>query len=592
MELCLSRDVCEALRAEAVAGLKSLPKRGAEVGGLLTQQARAGSTSMIDGFELIPCEHLFGPSYRLSPLDRQIFRTKFRELQERKDVNVVGFFRSSTREAFEVTPEDVAVVGELHSDAAGIVLIRPFLAGNVVFRVFRPAKDGEWGEFQEFKYGVRDEAAPSIAAVTPPAIAAVPPPAIAAVPPPVIAAVPPPAIAAVPPPVIATVPPPIIAAARAPAIAESTSLRALTPIDPALRQAINNSIPRKTVVVRRMTLLGVFAVLVFIAAFFLVTRVARKAPQTVRATPPDLGMQVVRQGDSLRLTWNRSLVPVRNSTGANLQIHDGNQSWEVALDKAQVAKAVVYYTPASEDVTFRLDIQNHESPPLEGIARILASRPAAVSLIISKNPRATPRPFPGPYSAVLRKRQPRLEIPGQALTRNTPPQPVPSETMTRPSAVTPSAPNQLALLSKPIVTTAPAAREASLSAPGQAESVPPVLVTTGANNSPLERNDTPSSAAPVADSPDVPVPPRPVRKILPVRQASAGSAGLTPIGVTVQVSIDRQGNVIEAHAVQSTSPYWSARAVEAAQQWRFEPATLHGQSIPSISTIDFRFTSQ
>jgi len=59
--------------------------------------------------------------------------------------------------------------------------------------------------------------------------------------------------------------------------------------------------------------------------------------------------------------------------------------------------------------------------------------------------------------------------------------------------------------------------------------------------------------------------------------------------VTVQVSIDKQGNVIEAHALRSPSQYWSGRAVAAALQWRFEPATLHGQKIPSTSEIDFRF---
>jgi hypothetical protein len=62
--------------------------------------------------------------------------------------------------------------------------------------------------------------------------------------------------------------------------------------------------------------------------------------------------------------------------------------------------------------------------------------------------------------------------------------------------------------------------------------------------------------------------------------------------VTVQVAIDKRGYVVEAHALRSPSQYWSGRAVEAALQWRFEPATLRGQSIPSVSTIDFRFNSR
>src|SRR5450432_1182248 len=104
-ELRLSTDLCEALRAEAFAGLKALPKRGAEVGGLLTGQGDEDPISIIDGFELIQCEHRYGPFYRLSPLDCENFHAKCRELKAGDAVRVAGFFRSSTRETFQVTPE-------------------------------------------------------------------------------------------------------------------------------------------------------------------------------------------------------------------------------------------------------------------------------------------------------------------------------------------------------------------------------------------------------------------------------------------------------------------------------------------------------
>jgi TonB family protein len=62
--------------------------------------------------------------------------------------------------------------------------------------------------------------------------------------------------------------------------------------------------------------------------------------------------------------------------------------------------------------------------------------------------------------------------------------------------------------------------------------------------------------------------------------------------VTVQVTIDGQGKVVEAHALPSPSKYWANKAVEAAKQWRFEPATLHGQSVSSVSAVDFRFNPE
>src|SRR5580693_8108177 len=101
--LRLSSELCEALRAAAFEGLKALPKRGLEVGGLLTRPAGAGSTFTVDGFELIPCQHLYGPSYRLSPPERENFRKRCREIEAGDAVNVACFFRSSTRDALQLT---------------------------------------------------------------------------------------------------------------------------------------------------------------------------------------------------------------------------------------------------------------------------------------------------------------------------------------------------------------------------------------------------------------------------------------------------------------------------------------------------------
>src|SRR6266487_3464264 len=57
------------LRARAIEGFVSLPKRGVEIGGILFGHARADSVQ-IEGFEEAACEHRYGPSYALSDADR------------------------------------------------------------------------------------------------------------------------------------------------------------------------------------------------------------------------------------------------------------------------------------------------------------------------------------------------------------------------------------------------------------------------------------------------------------------------------------------------------------------------------------------
>jgi periplasmic protein TonB len=149
-EFRLDPALYETLRAEAFAGLKALPKRGLEIGGILTQ-AGAENASVMDGFELLPCDHLYGPGYQLSPADIERFQARCREIETTNEVHIACFFRSCTRDEFEVTPDDLYIVSELVSDRAGIVLIKPFPTGSAIFRFFRPAGENKWDRFREFE---------------------------------------------------------------------------------------------------------------------------------------------------------------------------------------------------------------------------------------------------------------------------------------------------------------------------------------------------------------------------------------------------------------------------------------------------------
>src|ERR1700693_3532568 len=60
------RDFCN----ETQRGLKLLPQRGAEVGGLLWGTVINPQTVIIQGIESVPCEYQLGPTWTLSPQDK------------------------------------------------------------------------------------------------------------------------------------------------------------------------------------------------------------------------------------------------------------------------------------------------------------------------------------------------------------------------------------------------------------------------------------------------------------------------------------------------------------------------------------------
>ena len=111
---------------------------------------------MVDGHEPIPCEHLYGPSYQLSPLDYENVRARIHAIQARDTVMSGFFVRSSTREVVGVAPGVIAAVGELLSDTAGIVLLfGPSSTATQHSAYTSRQTTAEWHDFEEFE--VRNE---------------------------------------------------------------------------------------------------------------------------------------------------------------------------------------------------------------------------------------------------------------------------------------------------------------------------------------------------------------------------------------------------------------------------------------------------
>src|SRR5262249_26055095 len=107
---------------------RSVTSKGSEIGGLLLGTiSRDGRPQIsIYDYELVDCDYSRGPLYRLSDLDRQRMAGAIRS-RTGEAVQVVGFFRSNTRNGLHLDEDDLACVNEFFSDPLQIaLLVRPF----------------------------------------------------------------------------------------------------------------------------------------------------------------------------------------------------------------------------------------------------------------------------------------------------------------------------------------------------------------------------------------------------------------------------------------------------------------------------------
>ena len=292
----LRLDVVDRLGAEFLRGLGAVPKRGAEVGGVLLGSIEPGlvkdtSIVRIEDFEPVPCSYVRGPSYLLTEEDRKLFD----EICQRR--NPVGYYRSHTREGLSLGPEDldlalnVALLVKPLADKPGVAGF--FVRENGAFPEKTPL------EFPFRRWEMTGEAPPPPPAPVKPAPEIVPPP-----------------------------PPQIV--------------------EP----------PRFDVPSRPKSRSGIWMVAAF--AFLLLGVLlgyqASRITTPRRASDFAVSLAVERNGDNLMVRWNREAPAVRAANGGLLEIDDGGEIKRMELDRANLSGGNFIYRNASEKVRFRLVI--------------------------------------------------------------------------------------------------------------------------------------------------------------------------------------------------------------------------------------------
>jgi hypothetical protein len=124
-------DVIDRLSAEVMRGFGAIPKRGAEVGGVLLGTIEEGEQTIVrvENFEAIACNYKRGPSYLFTADDGAAFDDACARSQpdSTRPVYAVGYFRSHTRDGLSLAPEDVELMEEYFPSPSHIaLLVKPF----------------------------------------------------------------------------------------------------------------------------------------------------------------------------------------------------------------------------------------------------------------------------------------------------------------------------------------------------------------------------------------------------------------------------------------------------------------------------------
>lgn len=321
----LDFDVVDRLNTEVMRGLGAVPRRGAEVGGLLLgsiEMAGGATVVHVRDFESIACEHKRGPSYLLSENDERVFAEAVaRWRSDDGRLQVVGYCRSHTRDGLSMALEDLELF-ERHFSQPGQValLIRPFATkvSRAGFFIRENGRIDPAASPLEFPFR-RKELGGAVPAPSSRGLGVEDPQTVP----------------------LATL-----------AVGDDATQRVTT----STVQPITSpeQVKRSWVWI---PLSFVFLMLGVLIGFQVAVNGFRPAP-SAPAAPLDfaLGLEVQRAGEASTVTWNRGALAIRDASHGLLHIRDGNFYRAVDLRPADLKNGSVIVRKVSPNVEFRLEV--------------------------------------------------------------------------------------------------------------------------------------------------------------------------------------------------------------------------------------------
>lgn len=341
-------DVVDRLGFEVMRGFGAVPRRGAEVGGILLGAAEEGERLVIriEDFAPVECEHSRGPSYLLSERELADFDDVLARNAPAPDKRLyaIGYYRSNTRDALALAKEDIDLLdSRFPAPSAVCLLIKPYatrvseaallLRGGGfttepvrhVFPFRRKELGG--GKSPRRTVTVNDEAARDGAAQPGPAEAAREEP-------------------------------------FAPAAGTIFSA-------PAVEQAHSRTgswiwIP-----------LAFIFLLLGVAIGFQIAASYKERVEAGRPTDPYLlDLSVIQFGENLHLKWNLDAPVFRTAKRALLSIEDGENSKTLELVQEDLNRGGVLYKNSTGQVQFRLEVFPREQTSVSETVEVRLAPPA------------------------------------------------------------------------------------------------------------------------------------------------------------------------------------------------------------------------
>ena len=338
----LNLEVIDSLLPEVMRAFGAVPKRGAEVGGLLIgsiENAGEGRRLVrVEQAQIVPCLYARGPSYLFTDEDRASFEQAREQWlpDPSRPLFAVGYFRSHTREGLSLSEEDTELLDRYFPDPAHIaLLIRPF-ATKPVQAGFFFRDDGSFPRETPlpFIFSRRElsaEASPRAESLPLESPAAEPQPA------------------------------------EVDQATEARPPRRMIPLDLTDQSAPAREQPAAEdarVRVQGAGGLPGWAWMPLSIALLVIGAVAGiEAPKFVRVSALggnsedfSLGLAVSQSGDSLTVRWNSDAPAIRSAQGGVLEIEDDGYSKPVDLDSAHLQTGSIVYRNTSPSVRFRLTV--------------------------------------------------------------------------------------------------------------------------------------------------------------------------------------------------------------------------------------------
>ncbi len=308
--------------SETMQGFGSVPKRGAEVGGLLLGTISPGEPAVVSvqGFEPVFTEHARGPSYLLSANDEERLTAAIARRKEgTNEPGIVGFFRSHTRDRLGLTEEDVEMFNRYFPGPEQIfLLVKPYAARACVGGFFFREEGHIRAETSYLEFPFRRKDLGGGAPVPERSVSAeetaendLPP-------------------------------------RRTTSLSLFGETSPYEPITP-----IASPKPKRNVWI---PLSFIFLLVGIVLGFQTAITLRPSAPAAPAGDPYRLSLSASKTDSEIHLNWNRRSPVIAKARGGRLAITDGTHNQIIDLDVGQLQNGTVVYRYLSGKVGFRLEV--------------------------------------------------------------------------------------------------------------------------------------------------------------------------------------------------------------------------------------------